>query len=89
MTQGQRKTWLDASVQKGNEAVMQALAEIWANDGPVAGVSLSPIRSQMLQSDRGDIFTPESSHDSQSDEDADFIEMSQPGDVWRRVKKED
>jgi len=89
MTQEQRKKWLDASVQKGNEAVMEALAGLWTNDEPEAGVPLSPIRSQTLQLDRRDNFTPGSSEESQPDEDGDFIEISQPGDVLHRVKKED
>lgn len=88
MTQEQRRTWLDGSVQKGNEAVMEALAQLWANDEPDAGVTLSPIRSQTLQPDQRHNFTPGSSEWSQYSGDEDFIEMSQPGDVLQRLKEE-
>ncbi len=87
-TSEQRRTWLDASVQQSNGAVMKALAELWTNDEAEARVPFSPIRSQTLQPDRGDNFTPRSSVESQVEDDEDFVETSKPGDVLHRVKEE-
>lgn len=88
MTLEHKRLWLNASVQKSNDVVMEALAELWTNDELEADVPLSPIRSQTLQADRGDNFTPESSSESRVEDDEDFIERFQLGGVLRWVKKE-
>lgn len=68
---------------------METLADLWTNDEQGADVPLSPLRSQTLQPDRGDNYTPDSSEESQVEDDEDSIETSPPGGVLRRVKEED
>ncbi len=89
MTPAHRRTWLNASVQTSNEVVIQTLADLCTNHEQGADVPLSPLRSQTLQPDRGDNCTPDSSEESQVEDDEDSIEKSPLGGMLRRVKEED